>query len=88
MLLIASLRGFVERVALPRAECEECTGRLRLLIEPPTALVASFAWESEDDTITSINVGDGGSCLVSRLAASDNASDARLHRAQQYEPGL
>jgi hypothetical protein len=49
---------FVERVILPRAEWEEWTGRLRLLTEPPAALVACFAWRSEDDTITSINVWD------------------------------
>ena len=52
---------FVERVTLPRAEWEAWTGRLRLLTEPPDALVASFAWPSDDDTITSINVWDSAS---------------------------
>ena len=65
MLLIASLpRVFVERVTLPRAEWEEWSGRLRLLTEPPAALVASFAWQSEDDTITSINVWDSASDIA------------------------
>lgn len=52
---------FVERVILPRAEWEDWTGRLRLLTEPPAALVACVAWRSEDDTITSINVWDSAS---------------------------
>ena len=55
---------FVERVTLPRAEWEEWTGRLRLLTEPPAALVASFAWQSDDDTITSINVWDSASDIA------------------------
>lgn len=52
---------FVEQVTLPRAEWEEWTGRLRLLAEPPSTLIACFAWPSEDDTITSINVWDSAS---------------------------
>ena len=55
---------FVERVTLPRAEWEEWTGRLRLLTEPPAALVASFAWQSEDDTVTSINVWDSAADIA------------------------
>ncbi|HKE74394.1 MAG TPA: hypothetical protein VKB57_12310 [Acidimicrobiales bacterium] len=55
---------FVERITLPRGEWEEWTGRLRLLTEPPAALVASFAWRSEDDTITSINVWDSASDIA------------------------
>ena len=63
---------FVERVTLPQSEWEEWTGRLRLLTEPPSTLVACFAWRSDDDTITSINVWD---------SASDVA-DFFLERAQ------
>jgi hypothetical protein len=63
---------FVERVTLGRAEWEEWTGRLRVLTEPPAALVACLAWRSEDDTITFINVWD---------SASDVA-DFFLERAQ------
>jgi hypothetical protein len=55
---------FVERVTLPYGEWEEWTGRLRLLTEPPSALVASLAWQSEDDTITSINVWDSASDIA------------------------
>lgn len=55
---------FVERITLPRAEWEEWTGRLRLLTEPPAALVASFAWRTGDDTITSINVWDSPSDIA------------------------
>jgi hypothetical protein len=52
---------FVERVTLPHAEWEEWTERLRLLTEPPSTLVASFAWRSDSDTITSINVWNSAS---------------------------
>jgi len=52
---------FLERVTLPADEWEAWTGQLRLYTEPPAALVASFAWRSEDDTITSINVWDSPS---------------------------
>jgi hypothetical protein len=55
---------FVERVTLPHAEWEEWTGRLRLLTEPPSALVASFAWRSENHTITSINVWNSASDIA------------------------
>ena len=58
------MRVFVERVTLPHAEWEEWTGRLRLVTEPPSALVASFARQSEDDTITSINVWDSASDIA------------------------
>ena len=52
---------FVERVTLPQAEWEDWTGRLRLLTDPPAALVACVAWRSAGDTITSINVWDSPS---------------------------
>ena len=48
----------------PACEWEEWIGRLQLLTEPPAALVAFFAWPSEDDTITSINVWDSASDIA------------------------
>lgn len=47
---------FIESIVLPRAEWGRWHERLRLLDDPPEALVASIAWESADGEVTGVNV--------------------------------
>ena len=54
---------FIERLTAPRAEFDEWVGRLRLVSDPPRALVASFAWES-DGEVTAINVWDSPDAIA------------------------
>jgi hypothetical protein len=54
---------FIERVTAPRAEFDEWEGRLRLVSEPPAALVASFAWEMNGE-VTAINVWDSPDAIA------------------------
>jgi len=49
---------FVETITSPRDEWERWTERLRLLSEPPAALVASIAWQTKDGNVTSVSVWD------------------------------
>ena len=46
-----------ERLTAPRAEFDDSVERLRLLSEPPSSLVASIAWETNDE-VTAVNVWD------------------------------
>ena len=55
---------FIEMVTAPTSEFHEWTERLRLIADPPKALVASFAWRSPDGTIASINVWDSASDIA------------------------
>jgi hypothetical protein len=54
---------FVERVTAPREEFELWDERLRMVTEPPAALVASFAWES-DGEVTAINVWESPEAIA------------------------
>ena len=47
---------FVETIVLPRREWERWQERLRLLDDPPEALIASIAWDSGDAQVTGVNV--------------------------------
>jgi hypothetical protein len=47
---------FLETIVQPRGEWERWTQRLRLLTEPPEALVAMIAWDSGDGEVTEVNV--------------------------------
>ena len=64
---------FVETITQPAAEWRHWIGQLRLLDDPPTALVASIAWEPGDGTITNVNVWDSpeavGDFYLERVAA-------------------
>jgi hypothetical protein len=57
------VRVFVERVTSPREEYELWDARLRMMVEPPPALVASFAWESGGE-VTCINVWDSPEAIA------------------------
>ena len=47
---------FVETITTPRDEWERWNERLRMLEEPPAALVASIAWQTANGDVTSVNV--------------------------------
>ncbi len=49
---------FVESITQDREEAELWIQRLRIVEDPPAALVASIAFPSENDTITVVNVWD------------------------------
>ena len=54
---------FIERVTTTRADFELWDARLRMVTEPPPALVASVAWES-DGEVTCINVWDSPDAIA------------------------
>jgi hypothetical protein len=54
---------FVETITSPRAEWELWNERLRLLLDPPDALVASIAWDAGDGNISAINVWDSAEAV-------------------------
>jgi hypothetical protein len=47
---------FVETIVLPGREWERWNERLRLLDDPPEALIASIAWDSGDGEVTGVSV--------------------------------
>ena len=47
---------FVETIVLPRREWERWHERLRLVDDPPEALIASIAWDSADGEVTGVSV--------------------------------
>jgi hypothetical protein len=49
---------FVETITAPRDEWERWTERLRVVSDPPPALVASVAWLGADGLVTALNVWD------------------------------
>jgi len=49
---------FVDTVTAPREEWERWTERLRVISDPPAALVASIAWIGADGLVTAVNVWD------------------------------
>jgi hypothetical protein len=55
---------FVETITAPGEAWRRWTDRLRLLSEPPFALVASIAWDNGDGTISALNVWDSPSAVA------------------------
>ncbi|HEX6054353.1 MAG TPA: hypothetical protein VFY98_00940 [Intrasporangium sp.] len=55
---------FVETVAAPGEVWHHWTDRLRLLTDPPSALIASIAWDNGDGTISGVNVWDNPSAVA------------------------
>jgi hypothetical protein len=49
---------FVETITTPRDEWIRWNERLRMLTEPPAALIAGIAWQTENGDVTSVNVWD------------------------------
>ena len=54
---------FVESVTAPREIWQLWSNRLRLFSEPPSALVATIAWDTGDGSITNLNVWDDASAI-------------------------
>jgi hypothetical protein len=49
---------FVETITADRDEWTRWSLSLRVATDPPTALVASIAWDSGNGTVTAVNVWD------------------------------
>ena len=47
---------FLETVTAPRDEWEHWNERLRMLSDPPRALVAAITWNAGDGQVTSLNL--------------------------------
>lgn len=62
---------FVETLTAPRDEWERWKERVRMLADPPEALVASIAWDAGDGKVSSVNVWDSpaavGEFFVTRV---------------------
>jgi hypothetical protein len=54
---------FVETLTAPREEWQDWTDRIRILSDPPAALVAAVVWEIGDGKITHLNVWDDPSAI-------------------------
>jgi hypothetical protein len=82
---------FVERVTAPRAEFDEWDERLRLVSDPPSALVASFSWET-DGEVTTINVWDSPDAIadffIERVHAIVEQHGPPAHKPQRVGPAL
>jgi hypothetical protein len=79
---------FVETITAPRAEWQRWTERLRLLTDPPPALVSSIAWASDADTVTNVNVWDTPSAVadfyVQRVEPVIAADGPPLHKPARH----
>ena len=49
---------FVETITSPAEEWHRWNERLRMLSDPPTALVASIAWDAGDGQVSAVSVWD------------------------------
>ena len=49
---------FAETITTSRDEWDRWNDRLRMLADPPAALIASIAWQTPDGNVTSLNVWD------------------------------
>ncbi len=73
-------RVFIERVTAPREEFELWDARLRMVTEPPPALVVSVAWES-DGEVTCVNVWDSPEAIADFFwSGCDLSSRPRVRR--------
>lgn len=55
---------FVESVSVPRQEFDRWNERLRMLSDPPAALVATIAWEAGDGQVHGVNVWDSAEAVA------------------------
>ena len=71
---------FVETITSSRDEWERFNERLRMLDDPPAALVASVVWEAGDGLVTALNVWDSpeavGDFFIERVQSAIQASGA------------
>ena len=84
-------RVFIERVTAPRDEFELRDARLRMVTEPPPALVASFAWESGGE-VTCINVWDSPQAIadffLERVQPFVDAEGPPANKPQRLGPAI
>jgi hypothetical protein len=55
---------FIESVAAPRDEWTRWSERLRYTTDPPSALIASIAWDVGDGTVMAINLWDSPEAIA------------------------
>lgn len=55
---------FVETVTSPAGEWHRWSERLRMLSDPPAALVASIAWDAGDGQVSAVNVWDSAGAVA------------------------
>ena len=55
---------FVDTVTAPREEWERWNERLRMISDPPAALVAAIAWVGADGLVTAVNVWDSAEAVA------------------------
>jgi hypothetical protein len=82
---------FVERVTAPRAESDAWDERLRLVSDPPSALVASFSWDT-DGEVTTINVWDSPDAIadfyIERVHAVVEEHGPPVNKPERLGPAL
>jgi hypothetical protein len=71
---------FVETITAPEAEWRQWTERLRMLSDPPAALVATIAWKAQEGQVSAVNVWDSPDALseffverVNQIVADEGA---------------
>jgi hypothetical protein len=79
---------FVETITAPRDEWEHFTERLRVVSDPPPALVASVAWLGPDGLVTALNVWDTPEAVadfyVERVGAIVQAEGEPANKPQRH----
>jgi hypothetical protein len=79
---------FVETITAPRDEWERWTERLRVVSDPPAALVASVAWVGADGLVTALNVWDSPDAVadfyVERVGAIVQAEGEPPNKPQRH----
>jgi hypothetical protein len=55
---------FVESISVPRDEFDRWEERLRMLSDPPRALVASIVWDAGDDQVDGVNLWDSAEAVA------------------------
>ena len=79
---------FVETITAPRDEWERWNERLRMISEPPDALVASIAWVGAEGLVTAVNLWDTPDAVatfyVDRVAAIVQAEGEPLNKPQRH----
>ena len=79
---------FVETITAPLEEWQRWADRLRIVSEPPDALVASIAWEDADGLVTSVNVWDSpeavGEFYMERVGPLVQAEGEPLNKPQRH----
>ena len=77
---------FVETITAPREEWERMTEKLRVMSDPPEALVATVAWVGKDGLVTALEhlgLAGGGRGLLHGAGRRDSSVRGR---ARQQAP--